>query len=316
MILRAKFYNYPIDIFAVGCILAEIITFRPLFAGDNEIDQLSKIVAILGTPTKDSWPEGETLCKKMNIKYESDSSEIKPMNLSLLFKDGDERPPHTVHLLSSLLTLNPKARPTAKEALEFDFFEDKANLPQSPAETSLRNSNQRLFENKVIKRQECEDARDDITEPTENTSTSFSSEANLKHAHAYSFERNHQSNTYETRGIIKRSLSNPFEYHPNKFQTSELNIFSSSRSLFSERSSTSRPTSNISELFTPGVFNEIKMKHERNVRQCNTTGLKLSCQKVAEDDSRKYMLHDPVQSLSTPVTYKDRLNSRYSSGLS
>jgi len=294
VILRAKFYNYPIDIFAVGCILAEIITFKPLFAGDNEIDQFSKIVAILGTPTKDSWPEGETLCKKMNIKYESDSSEIKPMNLSLLFKDGDKRPPHTVHLLSSLLTLNPKARPTAKEALEFDFFEDKSNLPQSPAENKVR--------------------RDDIRELTEKISTSFSSEANLQHSHAYSFEPNYQSNKYETRGKIKRSLSNPFEYHPNKFQTSELNIFSSSRSLFSERSSTSRPTSNISELFTPGVFNEIKMKHDRNVRQCNTTGFKLSCQEVVEDDSRKYMLHDPVQSLSTPVTYKDRLNSRYSSG--
>lgn len=30
----------------------------PLFAGSNEVDQLNKIVKVLGTPDKGEWPEG------------------------------------------------------------------------------------------------------------------------------------------------------------------------------------------------------------------------------------------------------------------
>lgn len=38
--------------------MAELYTFCPLFPGTNEIDQLNKIVKILGTPDKADWPEG------------------------------------------------------------------------------------------------------------------------------------------------------------------------------------------------------------------------------------------------------------------
>lgn len=39
------------DIFALGCVVAELFTLNPLFPGDNTLDQLNKIVGILGTPT-------------------------------------------------------------------------------------------------------------------------------------------------------------------------------------------------------------------------------------------------------------------------
>lgn len=38
--------------------MAELYTQAPLFPGANEIDQLNKIVKILGTPDKNDWPEG------------------------------------------------------------------------------------------------------------------------------------------------------------------------------------------------------------------------------------------------------------------
>lgn len=40
-------YNAPIDIFALGSIMAELYLFRPLFQGDNELDQLRKIQEVL-----------------------------------------------------------------------------------------------------------------------------------------------------------------------------------------------------------------------------------------------------------------------------
>jgi protein kinase len=36
--------------------MAELYTLTPLFPGENEVDQLNKIVKILGTPDKNDWP--------------------------------------------------------------------------------------------------------------------------------------------------------------------------------------------------------------------------------------------------------------------
>ena len=39
------------DIWGVGCVFFEMLTLFPLFPGDNELDQIEKIHAILGTPS-------------------------------------------------------------------------------------------------------------------------------------------------------------------------------------------------------------------------------------------------------------------------
>jgi mitogen-activated protein kinase 1/3 len=40
-----------VDIWSIGCILAELIGRHPLFPGDDYLDQVQKIIAILGTPS-------------------------------------------------------------------------------------------------------------------------------------------------------------------------------------------------------------------------------------------------------------------------
>ena len=37
-VLGSRSYNYPVDIFALGCIMAELYTFKPLFPGSSEMD--------------------------------------------------------------------------------------------------------------------------------------------------------------------------------------------------------------------------------------------------------------------------------------
>lgn len=52
VLLHSTTYSSPIDLWAVGCIAAEVYTYRPLFPGTTETDQLYKICQILGTPDK------------------------------------------------------------------------------------------------------------------------------------------------------------------------------------------------------------------------------------------------------------------------
>lgn len=49
----ASFYGEAVDIWACGCILAELYLRKPFFKGDGDIEQLSKIFGIRGTPTVD-----------------------------------------------------------------------------------------------------------------------------------------------------------------------------------------------------------------------------------------------------------------------
>ena len=52
VLLRTTNYSSPIDLWAVGCIIAELYTLQPLFPGRSEIDQIFRICSILGTPDK------------------------------------------------------------------------------------------------------------------------------------------------------------------------------------------------------------------------------------------------------------------------
>lgn len=50
ILLKQNNYNSPVDIFALGCIMAELYNLAPLFDGKSEIDQIIKICNVLGTP--------------------------------------------------------------------------------------------------------------------------------------------------------------------------------------------------------------------------------------------------------------------------
>ena len=56
ILLGCKTYALPVDMWAVGTILVEMVTKRPLFPGDSEVDELFKIFRVLGTPSEEIWP--------------------------------------------------------------------------------------------------------------------------------------------------------------------------------------------------------------------------------------------------------------------
>ncbi|MQM07980.1 hypothetical protein Taro_040825 [Colocasia esculenta] len=62
LLLMADRYSSAIDMWSVGCIVAELLRKAPLFPGRNELDQLHQIFAILGVPDEATWPGFASLC--------------------------------------------------------------------------------------------------------------------------------------------------------------------------------------------------------------------------------------------------------------
>lgn len=56
ILFGARHYGPPIDMWGVGCILAELYLRDFLFPGKTDIDQLGKIFTIRGVPNVDDWP--------------------------------------------------------------------------------------------------------------------------------------------------------------------------------------------------------------------------------------------------------------------
>ncbi|XP_076898028.1 cyclin-dependent kinase G-2-like isoform X2 [Bidens hawaiensis] len=56
LLLGTKLYSTAIDMWSLGCIMAELLSKQPLFNGKTEFDQLDKIFKTLGTPNETIWP--------------------------------------------------------------------------------------------------------------------------------------------------------------------------------------------------------------------------------------------------------------------
>ncbi|KAF0756329.1 hypothetical protein AaE_004673 [Aphanomyces astaci] len=96
LLLRSTTYNSPIDLWACGCIMAELFLGKPLFAGSSEADQMCRICGILGTPTKESWPEGVTMVSQMQFKF----PKCNPVPLKMAIPNAS---PAAIQLMVDLL---------------------------------------------------------------------------------------------------------------------------------------------------------------------------------------------------------------------
>ncbi|XP_033302934.1 serine/threonine-protein kinase ICK isoform X1 [Bombus vosnesenskii] len=141
VLLHSTTYNSPIDIWAVGCIMAELYTFRPLFPGKSEIDEIFKICSVIGTPEKDDWPDGYQLAAAMNFKFPNFSR----TSLTVLIPNASQE---AVILMEDMLQWNPIKRPTAQQSLRYPYFQ--TNIPRMINSTKIGVTSQRdLVLNKV-----------------------------------------------------------------------------------------------------------------------------------------------------------------------
>eukprot|EP01080_Neovahlkampfia_damariscottae_P005737 gene5737-9560_t len=119
LIFGATHYTTAIDIWSTGCVMGEMLTGLPLFAGGTSIDQLVEIIRIRGTPTYD-----EVL--SMNQEYvEFKFPSVTPQSWEEVFA-GREKDDLTeaCDLITKFLQYNPKHRISCYEALAHPFFDD------------------------------------------------------------------------------------------------------------------------------------------------------------------------------------------------
>ncbi|ETI43935.1 CMGC/CDK/CDC2 protein kinase [Phytophthora nicotianae CJ01A1] len=116
ILLGQEVYSPPVDIWSVGVIFAEMVTKKPLFPGDSEIDQLYRIFRTFGTPNEATWP-GVTKLRD----YASTFPKWRKKDMRELFPQLDES---GLNLLESMLQYDPATRISAKEALRHPYFDD------------------------------------------------------------------------------------------------------------------------------------------------------------------------------------------------
>lgn len=113
-VLLQSSYCSAVDIWAIGCIFAELYRRKPLFCGQSENDQLFKIFDTIGSPLKSEWP------RDLSVPWENFSN-FKRRDLKSIMKDlctnGQE-------LFEKMLTFNPDKRISAKKALEHEYFKE------------------------------------------------------------------------------------------------------------------------------------------------------------------------------------------------
>ncbi|KAM4817401.1 mitogen-activated protein kinase 14 isoform X2 [Urocitellus parryii] len=116
IMLNWMHYNQTVDIWSVGCIMAELLTGRTLFPGTDHIDQLKLILRLVGTP-------GAELLKKISSEsarnYIQSLTQMPKMNFANVFIGAN---PLAVDLLEKMLVLDSDKRITAAQALAHAYF--------------------------------------------------------------------------------------------------------------------------------------------------------------------------------------------------
>ncbi|RUS18361.1 cell division control protein [Endogone sp. FLAS-F59071] len=116
ILLGSRHYSTAVDMWSVGCIFAEMVTRRPLFPGDSEIDELFKIFRTLGTPNEDIWP-GVTMLPDYKPSFPSWQASSLNRTVPALGEDG-------LDLLKRTLMYDPARRISAKRAMSHPYFDD------------------------------------------------------------------------------------------------------------------------------------------------------------------------------------------------
>ncbi|XP_067128508.1 cyclin-dependent kinase 11B-like isoform X1 [Centruroides vittatus] len=122
LLLGAKEYSTPIDMWSVGCIFGELLSMKPLFPGKSEIDQLNRIFKDLGTPSEKIWPGYSELPMVRKVTF----TEYPYNNLQSRF--GHNFTKLGFDLMNRFLTYNPARRVTAEEALSHEYFKETPQL--------------------------------------------------------------------------------------------------------------------------------------------------------------------------------------------
>ncbi|KZT27846.1 Pkinase-domain-containing protein, partial [Neolentinus lepideus HHB14362 ss-1] len=132
LMLAFKQYNTAIDVWSIGCIFAELLLGKPLFKGKESVsiltvDQLNKILEVLGTPDDEvirriGSERAQAYIRSLPFK--------KTVPFHKLLPNAD---PQAIDLLAKMLTFDPAARMTVPEALEHPWLSSYHDIDDEPS---------------------------------------------------------------------------------------------------------------------------------------------------------------------------------------
>lgn len=117
LLLSCSSHTTSIDMWAVGCILGELLGHKPLLPGTTEISQLELIIDLLGTPSEAIWPEFSKLPAIKNFTLKHQPYNNLKQRFPWLSAAG-------LRLLNFLFMYDPKKRATAEECLSSSYFKE------------------------------------------------------------------------------------------------------------------------------------------------------------------------------------------------
>lgn len=134
LLCDSPYYGKAVDMWSVGCILAELINHQPMFRGQNPQHQLQCIVQKLGCPPKEKL---DFIQSKSALSVIRKSAPKDPPHFSTLFpKDTSFL---ALDLLRKMLEFNPEDRVTVEEALEHPYLRDFHRVLPEPSCKDLFN---------------------------------------------------------------------------------------------------------------------------------------------------------------------------------
>ncbi|XP_065176092.1 mitogen-activated protein kinase 1-like [Sycon ciliatum] len=130
IMLNSRGYSKSIDVWSVGCILAEMISNRPIFPGKHYLDQINHILGVLGSPSQDDL---DSILNEKARNYIQSLPQKAPVPFKSLYPKGNEQ---ALDVLEKLLAFNPANRVTVEQVLEHPYLEqyyDPSDEPVAPS---------------------------------------------------------------------------------------------------------------------------------------------------------------------------------------
>ncbi|AMD19357.1 HBR456Cp [Eremothecium sinecaudum] len=150
ILLRQGSYSRPLDIWAFGCVAVEVATFKPLFPGADEMDQIWKILELLGTPHPcheskisgyvphgGAWLQAEHLASRLNLKFPY----VEGKDISWVMCNPQLE--SLCDVVRACLVWNPDDRATVEDLCQMPYF--SGTIVHEGKQTSLTASHSALM---------------------------------------------------------------------------------------------------------------------------------------------------------------------------
>ncbi|KAL7746702.1 serine/threonine protein kinase, CMGC, CDC2/CDK subfamily [Sorochytrium milnesiophthora] len=133
LLLGAQTYDSAIDMWGVGCIIAEMLKRKPIFQSNSEMDQIDRIFQVCGTPNDTCWPSWRSLPFCSNISKMKEYQRQVKNTVKTYIEPPMEHDVLMLDMIDRLLVLDPGKRLSAADALSDPWFTTQP-LPYRPEE--------------------------------------------------------------------------------------------------------------------------------------------------------------------------------------